>query len=69
MLIANWFGIKETVIFSLSVCGWTSVFLLAVHRLCGGEIGPFSATLAQDGLVECDQPGKNPLKYSATAGN
>jgi len=25
-----------------------------------GEIGPFSATLAQDGLAECDQPGKIP---------
>jgi len=36
------------------------------HR---GEIEPFSATLAQDGLAECDQPGKNPLKYSAVAGN
>jgi len=34
-----------------------------------GEIEPFSATLAQDGLVECDQPGKNPLKYSAVVGN
>ena len=55
-----------------SVHGWTSAFLLAVHRLCGGlwgEIELFSATLAQDGLAECDQPGKNPLKYSAMAGN
>ena len=34
-----------------------------------GGIGPFSAALAQDRLAECDQPGKNPLKYSATAGN
>jgi len=32
-----------------------------------GEIEPFSATLAQDGLAEWDQPGKNPLKYSAVA--
>jgi len=32
--------------------------------LCGA-IEPFSATQAQDGLVECDQPGKNPLKYFA----
>ena len=38
------------------------------HRLCG-TIEPFSATLAQDGLAECDQPGKNPLKYAATAGH
>ena len=30
---------------------------------------PFFATLAQDGLSECDQPGKNPLKYPAIAGN
>ena len=34
-----------------------------------GEIEPFSATLDQDGLAECDQPGKIPLKYSAMAGN
>jgi len=34
-----------------------------------GVIEPFSASLAQDGLAECDQPGKNPLKYSAVAGN
>jgi len=30
------------------------------------EIELFSVMLAQDGLAECDQPGKNPLKYSAT---
>ena len=30
---------------------------------------PFSAKLAQDGLAKRDQPGKIPLKYSATAGN
>ena len=34
-----------------------------------GEIEPFSASLAQDGLVECDRPGKSPLKYIAMAGN
>ena len=33
------------------------------------EIEPFSATLAQNGLAEYDQSGKNPLKYSAMAGN
>ena len=33
------------------------------------EIEPFSATLAQDGLVEYDQPGKNLLKCSAVVGN
>jgi len=32
-----------------------------------GEIEPFSATLAQDELAGCDQPGKDPLKYSAVA--
>jgi len=32
-------------------------------------IEPFSALLAQDGLAECDQPGKNPLEYSAVVGN
>jgi len=34
-----------------------------------GEIELFSATLAQNGLADCDQPRKNPLKYSATSGN
>ena len=34
-----------------------------------GEIEQFSATLAQDGLVECDKSGKNPFKFSSTAGN
>ena len=38
-------------------------------RCNGGEIEPFFATLAQDRLAECDQVGKNPLKYSAMAGN
>jgi len=38
-----------------SVRGWSFDFLLTVSRLCGViEIEPFSATLAQDGLVECD---------------
>jgi len=27
------------------------------------------ATLAQDGMAECDKPGKHPLKYSVMAGN
>ena len=35
--------------------------------LKGDEL--FFATLAQNGLSECDQPGKNPLKYPAIAGN
>jgi len=34
-----------------------------------GEIELFSATLAKDGLAECDQPGKNSLKFSAMVGN
>ena len=34
-----------------------------------GEIERFFTTLAQDGLAEYDQPGKNPLTYSAMAGN
>jgi len=34
-----------------------------------GEIEPFSTTLAQVRLAECDQPGENPLKYSAVAGD
>ena len=31
------------------------------------EYWAISAMLAQDGLAECDQPGKNPLEYSTTA--
>ena len=34
-----------------------------------GEINSFSAMLAHNGLVEGDQLGNKPLKYSATAGN
>jgi len=34
-----------------------------------GEIELFLATLAQDGLAECDQPMKNPWKYLNMAGN
>jgi len=34
-----------------------------------GAIEAFSATLAQNGLAEFDQPGKNPLKFSTMAGN
>jgi len=58
---------------SAIVCLWLDVSIpphlpqvVWCHR---GEIGPFSATLAQDGLAECAQSGKNPLKYSAVAGN
>ena len=43
--------------------GWTSAFLLDVHKLCGaieGEIEPFSAKRAQDGLAKCNQPGIEP---------
>jgi len=54
--------------FSISLClsvVGTPAFLLAVHRLCGvigGRLSHFFATLAQDGLAGCDQPGKNPLE-------
>jgi len=54
----------------LSVYSWTSPFLFGwpmVVWFYWGEIEPFSAALAQDGLAECDQPGKNPLKYSTSA--
>jgi len=58
---------------SAIICPWLNFILpprcpQAVRRHWG-EIEPFSATLAQDGLAECDQSGKNPLKYSAVAGN
>ena len=51
-----------------SVESWTLALHIAVHRLCSVLV-PFSATLAKDGLAECDQPGKNPLRYYAMAGN
>ena len=56
------------VIFSAIAISWLDFSLpprcpQAVWCLWGGE--PFSALLAQDRLAECDQPGKNPLKYSA----
>jgi len=52
----------------LSVCPWLD-FGLPPHCpqviWCPwGEMEPFSATLAQDGLVECDQSGKNSLKLN-----
>jgi len=34
-----------------------------------GEMEPFPATLAQDGLAEWGQPGNNPSKYSVDGGN
>ena len=40
-----------------------------VVRCYWGESEPFSATLAQNGLAECDQPGKNPLKCCVMARN
>ena len=55
----------------LSVVGLRPSSLLSAGCVVSlrGDIEPFSATLAQDGLAECDQPRKNPLKYSAVAGN
>jgi len=57
---------------SAIVCPWLDFGLpprcLQVVWRHWAEIEPFSATLAQDGLAECDQSGKNPLKYSAVAG-
>jgi len=53
----------------LSVRGWTSAFLLEFYRLCSAIERRLShflpCTLAQDGLAECDQPGKNPSRYFA----
>ena len=55
---------------ALSVRGWTPAFLLNLHRLCcaieGRRLRHFQA---QDGLAECDQSRKNPLKESRVAGN
>jgi len=59
---------------SLSVCPWLDFSLppQCPHKLYDaieGEIGPFSATLAQDGLAGHDQPEKNLLKCFAVTGN
>ena len=60
-------------ILSAIICPWLNFGLPPrcpqVVWCIWGEIEPFSATLAQDGLAECDQLRKNPLKYSAVAGN
>jgi len=47
---------------------WPSSSLSTGCMVSLGGKEPFSVTLAQDGLAACDQPGKNPLKYSAVAG-
>ena len=55
-----------------SVRGWTSAFLLTVHRLCGvieGRLSHFLPRWLRTDWQSADQPGKNPLKYSALAGN
>ena len=56
-----------------SIYGWILAFLLDVHRLCGVIGGRLSHFLlcwlrTRTGW-QCDQPGKNPLKYSAVAEN
>jgi len=67
--------VLNSIFFFLSaiVCPWLNVGLPPrcpqVVRCHWGKIEPFSVTLAQDGLAECDQPGKNPFKYSAVAEN
>jgi len=50
----------------------TTIAILDVHMLCGaseGRLYHFLPQLLRGGLVEYDQPGKNPLKHSATVGN
>jgi len=56
----------------LSVLGWIEViglYFQCPQAVCchWGEIEPFPAKQAKDGLAECDQPGKHPLKFSAKA--
>jgi len=41
----------------------------ARERGDGPEKGEEGDGAAQDGLAGCDRPGRNPLKYSAMAGN
>jgi len=58
---------------SAIVCSWLDFCLLPrcpqVLWCYWGKIEPFAATLAQDKLAEYDQPGRNPLEYSAVVGN
>ena len=48
---------------------WPSSSLSTGCMVSMGGKESFSVTQAQDGLAECDQPGENPLKYSAVAGS
>jgi len=58
---------------SAIVCPWLDFGIPPRCPICvallGGGIEPFSATLAEDGLAECDQPGKDPLKHFTMTGN
>jgi len=47
------------------IIGWTeeAVLLVAFQRACDDLAAPISSPSV------CDQPGKNPMKYSTTAGN
>jgi len=53
-------------VFSAIICPWLDVGLPPrcpqVVWCHWGEIEPISATLAQDGLAECDKPGKKSLE-------
>jgi len=50
---------------TMFIIGWTeeAVLLVAFQRACDDLVAPISSPSV------CDQPGKNPLKYSTTAGN
>jgi len=70
--MTDWtFGWNTTLFYQvLSTPGFSSAFLLDVHMLYGAIEGRLSHFLpCTDGLVECAQPGRSPLKDSATAGN
>jgi len=54
LFVDSWLGV------GLPQCPWVVLCHLR-------EIEPFSAM--QDGLAECDQPGKDPRKYFVMAGN
>jgi len=55
-------------LFTLHICGSQLFFHIAFFQLQAvwcpwGKFEPFSATLAQNGLPECNEQGITPLKY------
>jgi len=61
--------VRSSLLFSAILCSCLNFGFPPQCPHIEERLSHFFATLAQDGLAECGQPGKNPLKYSTTAGN